>query len=80
MSQQPSRLRRLRKIVVTILGVAIVLFGLILMVFPGPGLVVAALGLALLGLEYGWAKRMASWMRGMIDRFLRREKESASKD
>lgn len=75
MSDEPGRLRKIRKFVVTVLGVAVMLFGMILMVFPGPGLVVAALGLALLGLEYGWAKRAATWLRGVIDRFLRRNKE-----
>lgn len=45
------------KIVVTVLGPLIVLAGVAMTVLPGPGLVVMALGLALLALEYDWARR-----------------------
>lgn len=78
MSEQKGILRTIRKVVVTILGGAVVFFGLVLMVLPGPGLVVAALGVAILGLEYGWAKRLAAKMRGTIDRFLTRDRKSKS--
>ena len=45
------------KVVVTILGPLIVFAGVAMTVLPGPGLVVMALGLALLALEYDWARR-----------------------
>jgi uncharacterized protein (TIGR02611 family) len=44
------------KAVVTVLGPLVVLAGLVMTVLPGPGLVVVALGLALLALEYDWAR------------------------
>lgn len=43
---------------VTVLGPLVVLAGIAMLVLPGPGLVVIALGLALLALEHEWARRV----------------------
>lgn len=43
---------------VTVLGPLVVLAGVAMLVLPGPGLVVIALGLALLALEHDWARRL----------------------
>lgn len=43
---------------VTVLGPLVVLAGVAMLVLPGPGLVVMALGGALLALEYDWARRV----------------------
>ena len=43
------------KVFVTVVGPLVVLTGIAMTVLPGPGLVVVALGLALLALEYDWA-------------------------
>ena len=40
----------------TVAGPLVVLVGVAMLVLPGPGLVVIALGLALLALEYEWAR------------------------
>jgi hypothetical protein len=45
------------RIGVTVLGPLVVLAGVAMLVLPGPGLVVMALGGALLALEYEWARR-----------------------
>lgn len=44
------------KVFVTVVGPLVVLTGIAMTVLPGPGLVVVALGLALLALEYDWAR------------------------
>jgi uncharacterized protein (TIGR02611 family) len=44
------------KVFVTVVGPLVVLTGTAMTVLPGPGLVVVALGLALLALEYDWAR------------------------
>ncbi|MFC7493913.1 MULTISPECIES: PGPGW domain-containing protein [unclassified Nocardioides] len=46
------------KVLVTVGGPLIVLAGTTMLVLPGPGLVVIALGFALLALEYAWARRV----------------------
>lgn len=44
------------KLVVSIAGPLVVLAGIAMLVLPGPGLVVITLGVALLALEYRWAR------------------------
>ncbi|MFT3871583.1 MAG: PGPGW domain-containing protein [Nocardioides sp.] len=50
------------KIVVTILGAAVIGAGLVMMVTPGPGIVAIVVGLGILGTEWHWAQR---WMHAM---------------
>jgi uncharacterized protein (TIGR02611 family) len=45
-----------RKTVVTLLGFLILIIGVILLVLPGPGILVIILGLVVLSWEYEWAK------------------------
>jgi uncharacterized protein (TIGR02611 family) len=49
-------MRSTKRIVVTLVGFALVLAGLVMMVTPGPGLLVIVAGLAVLATEYAWAK------------------------
>lgn len=46
-----------RKTGVTLLGFILIIGGIILLVLPGPGLLVIILGLIVLSWEYEWAKR-----------------------
>jgi hypothetical protein len=47
--------RSSKRIAVTVVGGALVLGGLAMLVLPGPGIIVVALGFAVLGTEYAWA-------------------------
>ena len=47
--------RSSRRIAVSVIGGALVLAGVAMLVLPGPGIVVLALGFAVLGTEYAWA-------------------------
>lgn len=49
--------RLLRRIAVTVAGTVILAVGVVLLVAPGPGLLVIALALAVFALEYQWARR-----------------------
>jgi uncharacterized protein (TIGR02611 family) len=49
--------RLLRRIAVTVAGTVILAVGVVLLVAPGPGLVVIALALAVFAIEYQWARR-----------------------
>jgi Putative transmembrane protein (PGPGW) len=49
---------RVRKLIVAVIGSTIVLFGLALIVLPGPAVVVVPLGLAILATEFTWARRL----------------------
>jgi tellurite resistance protein TerC len=45
-----------RRIVVAVIGGTILLGGIIMIVTPGPGVVVIVLGLAILAVEFAWAR------------------------
>lgn len=84
--REPSRWERLHghlhrnramsattKIVITVVGSAVLTAGLIMMVTPGPGLVGIAAGLAILSTEWDWADR---WLQA-ARRKLEEAKEAA---
>ena len=52
-----SGARLVRRVVVTALGIAVLCVGVVLLVLPGPGFLVIALGFFVLATEYDWARR-----------------------
>lgn len=57
------------RITIGIAGGLLTLIGLVLVPLPGPGWLVVFLGLALLGTEFRWARRIANALKRMLDRF-----------
>lgn len=57
-----------RRIVIAVVGGTIVLVGLIMLVTPGPGLIVIPAGLAILGMEFAWARHWLGKIREKISR------------
>lgn len=49
-----------RRIAVLAVGSTVVVIGVVMLVTPGPGLIVIPIGLAILGLEFAWARM---WLR-----------------
>ena len=49
-----------RRIAISVVGGTVLAIGVAMIVLPGPALVVIPLGLAILGIEYAWARR---WLR-----------------
>ena len=49
-----------RRIAILAVGSTIVALGVVMLVTPGPGLVVIPIGLAVLGIEFAWARL---WLR-----------------
>ncbi len=58
--------RQARRLAVLVIGGSVLLFGIALLVLPGPAIVVIPLGLAILGLEFSWARRFLGRVRGHI--------------
>ena len=50
-------IRAVRRIVIGVVGVTILLVGVALIVLPGPAVLVIPVGLAVLALEFEWARR-----------------------
>jgi len=49
-----------RRIAVLAVGSTILVLGIVMLITPGPGLIVIPIGLAILGLEFAWAR---IWLR-----------------
>jgi uncharacterized protein (TIGR02611 family) len=71
-STTTAALRVARKAVVAVIGVSVVVFGLALIVLPGPAIIVIPLGLAILATEFVWAARLLRRFRDGTNRVLRR--------
>ncbi|MBI4843304.1 MAG: PGPGW domain-containing protein [Nitrospirae bacterium] len=53
-----STVKQARRLILTVIGVTIILLGVIMLVTPGPGIPAIAVGLALLGTEFVWARKL----------------------
>ena len=54
-----------RRIAILAVGSTVVALGIVMLVTPGPGLIVIPIGLAILGLEFAWAR---AWLRKVRER------------
>jgi tellurite resistance protein TerC len=55
-----------RRIVVAVLGATVLLIGVIMLVTPGPAIVVIPIGLAILSIEFTWARHWLKRLRESI--------------
>ena len=60
--------RNSKRIAVTLVGSAVTVAGLVMLVLPGPGMLVVALGFAILGREYAWAASAFEWIKRVAAR------------
>lgn len=54
-----------RRIAISVLGGSVLVAGVAMIVLPGPAFIVIPLGLAILGLEFAWARH---WLRKVRER------------
>ena len=50
--------KQAKRVIKIVMGFTVLLLGLIMLVTPGPGIVTIILGLAILGTEFVWAKKL----------------------
>ena len=72
---RPAWITWLRRIAIGIAGGIVLLIGIAMIVLPGPAFVMIPAGLAILGLEFAWARR---WLKKARDK-ARALKEKATK-
>ena len=53
-----DRMPRLRKFVIAVIGGTILLLGFLLIVLPGPAVLVIPIGLVILATEFAWARHL----------------------
>lgn len=62
-----------RRIAIAVVGGTVLLLGFAMIILPGPAIVVIPMGLAILGVEFAWARRWLRKVRArtndMVDRF-----------
>ena len=65
-------LRIARKVMIAVLSMTVLALGVVLIVLPGPAIVVIPLGLAILATEFLWARRLLRQFRNGANRLFRR--------
>ena len=55
-----------KRIVIFTVGVTVIVIGVIMIVTPGPAVVMIPLGLAILSIEFAWARRWLAHVRQRI--------------
>jgi len=60
--------RGIRRIAVLVVGLVLLVAGVLMLVLPGPGVLVTMAGLALLATEYEWARRLLARLRQHLRR------------
>jgi uncharacterized protein (TIGR02611 family) len=55
------------RVLVGVVGTAVLLAGIIAIPYPGPGWLILFAGLAILGTEFQWAQRVLHWTRERYD-------------
>jgi tellurite resistance protein TerC len=55
-----ENIKIVKRVIVSVVGVTVLLIGIALLVLPGPAFVVIPVGLAILAMEYAWARR---WLK-----------------
>lgn len=56
-------LRQVWRLIILIVGGTVLLLGLVMVVTPGPAFVVVPIGLAILAVEFAWARRLLHRVR-----------------
>ena len=57
------------QIIVGIVGCCVVALGIVLIPFPGPGWLIVLGGLAILAIEFVWARRLLAFTRSWLERW-----------
>jgi uncharacterized protein (TIGR02611 family) len=61
-------LQQAKRLVKIVMGFTLLLLGVIMLITPGPGVVVIIFGLALLAAEFVWARRLLNRLKEQGDR------------
>ena len=71
-----ATLRTMRQLFILLIGLTVLLFGIVMIVLPGPSVLVIPLGLAILGIEFAWARRWLAKFKSYLPK--RKSKANAT--
>ncbi len=60
--------KRVKRVMVLVIGGTVLVFGIVLIVLPGPAFIVIPAGLAILAVEFEWARRWLSSVKQLLSR------------
>jgi len=63
------RKRKIKKIIISIVGGILLIIGIIMIIVPGPAYLIIPAGLGILGTEYQWAKQMHEKVKKILKKF-----------
>ena len=63
-----TTLKHIKRVVIAVVGGTVVVLGIVLIVLPGPAFLVIPAGLAILAIEFAWAKRWIRSARALMPR------------
>jgi tellurite resistance protein TerC len=69
-------MRFIKRVGIAIGGFTVLIIGIAMIVLPGPAVIVIPAGLAILALEFAWAKRLLVEVKERGSGFLRRPRRS----
>jgi uncharacterized protein (TIGR02611 family) len=69
--------RKIKRLIIGVIGFTILLIGIILIVLPGPAFIVIPAGLAILATEFAWARRLLKKVKQQIKK---NQKEAGGKE
>ena len=70
-------MKHVKRVLVLIVGGTVLAIGVALILLPGPAFLVIPVGLAILGLEFAWARHALARSRALVEKTFKR-KESVS--
>lgn len=73
-----STYRAGRKLAIAMIGASVVTLGVAMLVLPGPAVIVIPLGLAILAVEFAWARRWLERLRAGSRSVLGRSRDHAA--
>ncbi len=61
-------LKKLKRLVVAVIGITMLAGGIAMIVLPGPAIVVVPIALGILATEFAWARRLLTIVRQRVQR------------
>jgi uncharacterized protein (TIGR02611 family) len=71
-----STYKWIKRVAIAVVGFTVLLIGVAMIILPGPAFIVIPAGLAILAVEFAWAKRLLVEVKERGTGFLRRNKRS----
>ena len=72
-------LRQVRRLIIAVIGMTVLALGVLLIVLPGPAILVIPIGLGILSIEFAWARNLLRRMKEKLKRTPPAESTPASK-